>query len=234
MIRHRARRDPADQCTRERRRPPDRRARALLGGGRPRRRPTRLAGRPVDTRVGGSVPLARSRTPGPQPRLVADAQRQHVGAGSPAPDLGLPRDIGSRIASGSGSRGARIHTSCAVVVRAHLGPGIGWWCFTVECDRPSRRAAAFSDPAPRTAATTTTSRSVARPAGRSLTPAASPRPATHRDPRWARRRLIIARPTPVGRATATSSGSASANPGAYADGVSLTDTILLPATTIRS
>ena len=37
-----------------------------------------------------------------------------------------------------------------------------------------------------------------------------------------------------GRATATFSGSASANPWAYADGVSLTDTIFLPATVIRS
>ena len=36
------------------------------------------------------------------------------------------------------------------------------WCFTVECDRPSRWAAAFSDPATGTAATTPTSRSVAR------------------------------------------------------------------------
>ncbi len=47
-------------------------------------------------------------------------------------------------------------------------------------------AAAFSDPATRTAATTPTSRSVARPTGRrALTPAAWPRPATHRGPRWA-------------------------------------------------
>ena len=40
------------------------------------------------------------------------------------------------------------------------------WCFTVECDRPRRWAAAFSDPATRTAATTPTSRSGARSAGR--------------------------------------------------------------------
>jgi succinylarginine dihydrolase len=37
---------------------------------------------------------------------------------------------------------------------------------TVECDSPSRWAAAFSDPVTRTAATTPTSRSVARSAGR--------------------------------------------------------------------
>ena len=36
----------------------------------------------------------------------------------------------------------------------------------VECDRPRRWAAAFSDPATRTTATTPTSRSVARSAGR--------------------------------------------------------------------
>ena len=40
------------------------------------------------------------------------------------------------------------------------------WCLTVEWDRPRRWAAAFSDPATRTAATTPTSRSVARSAGR--------------------------------------------------------------------
>ncbi len=38
----------------------------------------------------------------------------------------------------------------------------------------------------------------------------------------------------VGRALATLSGSASARPWAYADGVSLIDTIVLPVTTIRS
>ena len=65
---------------------------------------------------------------------------------------------------GSGSRGARIHTSCAVVVAPTLDRAFARWCFTVECDRPSRWAAAFSDPATRTAATTPTSRSVARPA----------------------------------------------------------------------
>ena len=43
----------------------------------------------------------------------------------------------------------------------------------------------------------------------------------------------VAGSNPVGRATATFSGSASANPCAYADGVSR-DTMLLPATTIRS
>ena len=39
------------------------------------------------------------------------------------------------------------------------------WRFTVECDRRRRWAVAFSDPATKTAVTTPTSRSVARPAG---------------------------------------------------------------------
>ncbi len=69
--------------------------------------------------------------------------------------------------SGSGNRGARIHTSCAVVAAPTLDRAFARWCFTVECDRPRRWAAAFSEPATRTAATTTTSRSVAHPAGRS-------------------------------------------------------------------
>jgi hypothetical protein len=45
---------------------------------------------------------------------------------------------------------------------ASLDRAFARWCFTVECDRPRRWAAAFSNPAARTAATTTTSRSVAR------------------------------------------------------------------------
>ena len=57
------------------------------------------------------------------------------------------------IPSGSGSREARIHTSCAVVVAPILDRAFARWCFTVECDKPSRWAAAFSDPATRTAAT---------------------------------------------------------------------------------
>src|SRR3954447_18157920 len=44
----------------------------------------------------------------------------------------------------------------------------------------------------------------------------------------------VAGSSPVGRASTTFSGSASANPWAYADGLSLTDTMLLPATTMRS
>jgi hypothetical protein len=39
------------------------------------------------------------------------------------------------------------------------------WCFTVECGRPRRWAAASSDPTTSTAATTPTSRSVARSMG---------------------------------------------------------------------
>ena len=64
--------------------------------------------------------------------------------------------------SGSGSRWARILTICALVSAPTLDLAFARWCFTVECDRPSRWAAAFSDPATGTAATTPTSRSVAR------------------------------------------------------------------------
>ncbi len=49
--------------------------------------------------------------------------------------------------SGSGSRDARIHTSCAVVVAPTLDRAFAKWCLTVECDRPRRWAAAFSEPA---------------------------------------------------------------------------------------
>ncbi len=68
--------------------------------------------------------------------------------------------------AGSGRREVRIQTSCAVVAAPTLDLAFARWCFTVECDRPRRWAAAFSDPATRTAATTPTSRSVARPATR--------------------------------------------------------------------
>ncbi len=44
----------------------------------------------------------------------------------------------------------------------------------------------------------------------------------------------VAGSNPVGRAKATLSGIATASPCAYADGVSLIDTIVLPVTTIRS
>ena len=70
------------------------------------------------------------------------------------------------------------------------GPRTRQRCFTVECDNPSRCAAAFSEPAARTAATTTSSRWVARAGARSLTPAASPQPATHPAPRSGSRRLL--------------------------------------------
>ena len=91
----------------------------------------------------------------------------------PANSRCLPHDLvdyGYSVActppSGSGSsRGPRIHTSCAVVVAPTSTGRSPRWCFTVECARPRRWAAAFSDPAASTAATTTTSRSVARPAG---------------------------------------------------------------------
>ena len=48
--------------------------------------------------------------------------------------------------SGSGSRSARIHTSCAVVSAPTLDLAFARWCFTVECDSPRRWAAACSDP----------------------------------------------------------------------------------------
>src|ERR1035437_9169290 len=41
---------------------------------------------------------------------------------------------------GSGSREARIHTSCAVVTAPILDRTFARWCFTVECDMPRRRA----------------------------------------------------------------------------------------------
>jgi hypothetical protein len=107
----------------------------------------------------------------------------------------LPR--ATRVASGlTGSRGSRIHTSCAVLLAPVLDRAFARWCFTVECDRPSGWAAAFSDPATRTAATTPISRSVAAPTGsraeqaRSLTPAAGPARATHHGRRSGPCRLL--------------------------------------------
>ena len=51
------------------------------------------------------------------------------------------------ISSGSGRRGERIHTSCAVVVAPSLDRALARWCLTVECDSPRRWAAAYeSDP----------------------------------------------------------------------------------------
>ena len=64
--------------------------------------------------------------------------------------------------SGSGSSGAKIHTGWAVVVAPTSDGALARWCFTVECDRPRLWAAAFAEPAAITAATTTSSRSVAR------------------------------------------------------------------------
>ena len=59
--------------------------------------------------------------------------------------------------SGSGSRGPRIHTSRTVVDAPTLDRAFARWCFTVECDSPSRRAAAYeldpSDPCSRAVAT---------------------------------------------------------------------------------
>src|SRR5450759_1520558 len=42
------------------------------------------------------------------------------------------------MSSGSVRRGARIHTSCAVVAAPTLDRAFARWCFTIECDRPSR------------------------------------------------------------------------------------------------
>ena len=42
--------------------------------------------------------------------------------------------------SGSGSRPARLHTSCAVVSAPTFDRAFARWCFTVECDRPRRWA----------------------------------------------------------------------------------------------
>ena len=98
-------------------------------------------------------------------------------------------------AAGSRNRGARIQSSCAVVVAptltAHSPAGAHGRVRKAEAAGGS-----FSDPSTSTAATTTTSRSVARSADwrsagvRSLTPAASPRPATHRGLRSGSRRSL--------------------------------------------
>ena len=39
----------------------------------------------------------------------------------------------SAMPSGSGSRGARIHTSCAVVSAPTLDRALARWCLTFEC-----------------------------------------------------------------------------------------------------
>ena len=48
--------------------------------------------------------------------------------------------------SGSGRRGARIHTSCAVVSAPTPHRAFARWCFTVECDSRRRWAAALLRP----------------------------------------------------------------------------------------
>jgi hypothetical protein len=69
-----------------------------------------------------------------------------LGDGWPGSDPSSWRSAGAT-PSGSGNRVPRIHTSCAVVVAPTLDRAFARWCFTVECDRPRRWAAAFSDPA---------------------------------------------------------------------------------------
>ena len=81
-----------------------------------------------------------------------DPRRAYPGAHLPAEPSRL---------TGSGSRGPRIQTSCAVVATPALVRAFAKWCFTVECDRPRLWAAAFSDPVASTAAMTASSRSVA-------------------------------------------------------------------------
>jgi len=87
-----------------------------------------------------------------------------IGRGLPVTSSGgrYSSDCARPSGSGSGSRGARIHTICAVVVAPTLDRTFARWCLTVKCDRPSRRPADFSDPVASTAATSLTSRSVAR------------------------------------------------------------------------
>lgn len=36
------------------------------------------------------------------------------------------------------ARGARTHTSCAVIVAPTFDRALARWCYTVECDRPRR------------------------------------------------------------------------------------------------
>ena len=105
--------------------------------------------------------------------------------------------------AGPGSRSARIHTSCAVVSAPTLDRAFARWCFTVECESPRRWAAPFSDPANRTAATTPTSRSVARSADRAIRESCASEPVeglrrlgeTHRDRKVAGRAAIPLAPT---------------------------------------
>lgn len=69
---------------------------------------------------------------------------------APRPRQAGPCGSGCTAPSGSGSRGARIHTSCAVVVAPTFVRALAKWCFTVERDSPRRWAAAYepdpSDP----------------------------------------------------------------------------------------
>jgi hypothetical protein len=65
-------------------------------------------------------------------------------AGHPRPRQADRWSSAGAMPSGSGSRAARIHTSCAVVSAPTFDRAFARWCFTVECDRPRRWAAALS------------------------------------------------------------------------------------------
>ena len=134
------------------------------------------------SREAGSVPAARQSAPTSQnrspaahrdrparlPQLIEPCQvERDERGGSHGADHRSESSCPSRVRlatpSGSGNRGPRIHTSCAVVVAPTFDRALARWCFTVECDSPRRCAAAFSDPAAMTATTTASSRSVAVP-----------------------------------------------------------------------
>jgi hypothetical protein len=106
---------------------------------------------------GAAVRGSRGGPSSPTPPPREPSRRARRSSDDPSPSA-------CTSSSGLGNRSARIHTSCAVVVAPTLDRALARWCLTVECDRPSRWAAAFSDPAAMTAATTPTSRSVARSA----------------------------------------------------------------------
>ena len=128
----------------------------------------------------------RQRGPG-QPRAAVDREGRARGtpAGAwpssrrwrPEPSRGRLDSIGPKrgvepgllfvqFCSALGLRWARSEDpdELAVVTAPTLDRAFATWCFTVECDRLWRRAAALMDPAIRTAASPPTSWSVLRPA----------------------------------------------------------------------
>jgi hypothetical protein len=95
---------------------------------------------PSSTMTEPAVPSTTTAAPS---ALVGPARRH--AASVRAPGRGL-YSVGRAMSSGSGSRGARIHTSCAVVAAPTFDRAFARWCFTVECDRPRRWAAALLRP----------------------------------------------------------------------------------------